>query len=168
MADSPYKKALAAFDRLKSKTDKIQQKTTEVFREGVGTVEVSVGAFGAGYVNERYGVADKETGIRIHKTNGVPTTGLVGLGGKLLLGATDVAGEFTRDGYRVCDGLIGETCGTWGRMAGARQRIKAEKTIDVVASASTSLPNDKHAALDGAAKVNTTSADLVTAQKAAV
>jgi hypothetical protein len=130
MADgqkSPFKQALEALERTRTKAKGLQEQGEKFMGEGVRTLVSTATSFTAGALDQRFGQLDAETGLRSHKVNGAPTTGLVGLG---LLGAAafGVFGKAEMGGFAAGSGALNSAANTWGRAAGERLRRKAEKT----------------------------------------
>lgn len=71
------------------------------------------------------GRVDAKTGLRTHKTSGIPTAFIVAAAGKLA-GAMGVVGEFRRDAFAVSTGIACHYGSTQGRALGAAFRTKRE------------------------------------------
>lgn len=121
-----FKQMAEALSRAKSKAESIKEHGEKIGTEVTRTVIGGVSSFACGFANQRFGAADAETGIRMHKTNGAPTSLLVGLGikGAGLFGAF---GKADMPAFAVGDGAINSTLDAAGRQAGERFRRKADK-----------------------------------------
>jgi hypothetical protein len=124
---SPYRQAIDALGRAQKKVSDMRERGEQLAGEGMRTVICGVSSFGAGLLDQRYGAADAETGIRVHKVNGAPTS-LLAAGAVKGAAALGIFGKFDTVGYAAGDGAFGHAASTWGRIAGERLRSKAEKT----------------------------------------
>jgi hypothetical protein len=124
---SAFAQAKEALARTQKKVEGLKERGETLMSEVVRTAVGAPVAFGAGALEERYGVADAETGIRTHKVNGANTSLLGGLSLKVAAGL-GLFGKVEIAGFAAGDGAINHSMSTWGRMAGARLRIKAEKS----------------------------------------
>jgi hypothetical protein len=124
---SAFAQAKEALARTQKKVEGLKERGETLMGEVVRTAVSAPVAFTAGALEERYGVADAETGIRSHKVNGANTALLGGLSLKVAAGL-GLFGKVEIAGFAAGDGAISHSMSTWGRMAGARMRIKAEKS----------------------------------------
>lgn len=112
-----------AAERANSKAKKIQGQATMIGREVVTTIEIAASSYAVGFVDQKYGAADKETGLKQHKTNGIPSSLL---GGAALKGAGffDVFGDYSRDAFACGSGAIAGWSNTAGRASAIRFDLK--------------------------------------------
>jgi hypothetical protein len=148
MADgqkSPFRQAIEALERTKRKAEGMKETGEKLMGEGVRTLVSAATSFGAGLLEQRYGAVDAETGLRVHKVNGAPTTALCGLA---LKGAAafGVFGKFDVPGFAAGDGALCSASNTWGRGAGERLRRKSEATTTQQPASSKKEPAAKKAA----------------------
>jgi hypothetical protein len=129
MAEQTKKTTLASvtasLERARNTVAGMREKGTELTKEGVRTLVSGTTALTAGFLNQRYGEVDAETGIRVHKVNGAPSALVAGACGKVVA-AFGIAGDASFAVYGAADGAIGEGMGTAGRQIGERFRRKAE------------------------------------------
>jgi hypothetical protein len=124
----------AMVERARATTQKYKQNASMLMREGVSTAEIAATGFAVGFANERFGSVDAETGLKLHKTNGVPTALLAGA--VLKVGsALDMFGDYSRDGFAVGSGAIAGWANDAGRAAAIRMARKDEKAPEVKAAA---------------------------------
>jgi hypothetical protein len=116
-----------ALARAKKKADELKGKTTEVVTDVVHTTAAMACSGAAGFAHQRYGKADPDTGVKIHRTNGVNTGALVGAIAKIGAGF-GVAGEYSKV---LSNGGTGPLCGAsdhWGRAIQVRlEKMAADK-----------------------------------------
>lgn len=124
---STYRQALEALSRSRAKIDTMKERGEEIVTEATRSTVSGVVGFTAGAADQFFGEADKETGIRMHKTNGAPTA-LIASG--LMVGASmfGMFGKAAFVGYGTGDAGISHSFSTYGRMMGERLRLKAEKS----------------------------------------
>lgn len=122
---STYRQALDALSRANKKIDGFKEQGETLMTEGMRTVVSGVTSFVAGACDQRFGKAD-DLGFRTHKTNGAPTALLAAgvLKGAAAFGAF---GKAQTAGFAAGDGAWNHSTSTWGRIAGERLRLKAEK-----------------------------------------
>ncbi len=145
MADgqkTPFRAALEALERTKKKADGLKERGEMVMGETVRTLVSSATSFTAGLLEQRYGAADADTGIRVHKVNGAPTALMAGLALKGAAGF-GLFGKFDAGGFAAGDGALGHATSTWGRIAGERLRRKAEKSEATTQQAASSSKESK-------------------------
>ena len=111
----------AGLARATAKAAAVQGQATMLAREAITTGEAIAGGFAAGFANQKFGAVDKETGIKVHKTNGVPTVLLASMAVKGAA-ALNVFGEFSRDAFAVSTGSIS----SWSSDAGRASAIRLE------------------------------------------
>lgn len=124
----------AALSRAKDQAAKVKDQATMVAREVVTTGEAVAAAGLAGFANEKWGEVDLETGVRIHKTSGVPSS--LGAGALLKVGAALGAfGDFQRDAFAFSTGLLADYGSQQGRMAAMKFSKRQEGRAQEIAAA---------------------------------
>lgn len=123
---SPYKSALEALQRAKTKADSMKERGETLIGEGMRTLVGGACAFGAGLLDQRFGAADQSTGIRTHKVNGAPTSLLAAAAAKGFA-ALGGFGKYESVGFAAGDGAWNHAASSWGRQAGERLRQKSEQ-----------------------------------------
>ena len=119
-----------SYQRVKAQADKAKETGTMLARELVTTGEAFAISTGAGFADEYWGELDATTGLRIHKTSGVPTT-LIAAAGLKIAGALGVFGEFQRDAFAAGTGTLchdgsGQGRGIAMRLRASRDKAQAE------------------------------------------
>lgn len=123
---STFRQMADAVQRFKSKADSARERGEMIAGEVLRTGLSAGTSFAAGLVDQRFGEADAETGIRVHRTNGAPTALLAGAAAKVAAGF-GLFGKFDTVGFAAGDGAVGAASNTWGRMAGERLRKREER-----------------------------------------
>jgi len=116
-----------ALARAKAQIDKHKSQTTEVVGEVVNTTAAMAGAGLAGFAHQRYGAVDKDTGYKIHRTNGVNSGALLGGLVKFAAGF-GVAGEYSKTLSAAGTGPLCGASDQWGRAIQCRlEKMAAER-----------------------------------------
>jgi len=115
-----------AAERAKNAAARAKAQGTMVAREAIQTVEIGAASFAVGFVDQKWGVVDAETGLKQHKINGIPSSLIAGAA---LKGASafEVFGDYSRDGFAIASGAIAGWSNTAGRSAAIRFDAQAAK-----------------------------------------
>lgn len=128
---STWAQLKAAAERANNKAKAIQGKATAIGREVITTAEVLGASFVAGFVDERWGVADATTGLKTLMVGNVPAS-LVGAAALKGAGAFEVFGEYSRDAFALGSGVGANWSSAAGRSSAIRFAARqAEKAAEV-------------------------------------
>ncbi len=103
-ASSALTKVREQLEKAKERMTAMRARGEEALGQGLAAVEVFTGAAAGGFVDERFG-EDQGDGIKVHKTQGVPTNLLIGAGGKVAA-FMGVFGKHAGHGHEIANGFL--------------------------------------------------------------